>query len=375
LQGARRRVGQDPALVQRHDTIGVAEHDVHVVLDLDDGLDAHPRRCLHQHFHDRVLVTGAHAAGRLVQQDQLGRSAKALATSSSFLSPCGQRARRPAEAGAQTEQLGHRRDASHTSRSPASAPNRRAPRPRRATDGHRDRLADGEPGKHVDELEGARPGRAGQPHGVGAAHVLALEAHRAAAGATEPVSTLTSVVLPAPLGPTIETNWPAGIASVTPSSAVNVPYSFRTPTASSSIRPRARLRASSRPQQPTRDEDHEHGQDGAEHEAPVGGQRHHRILKEDEDDGAHHRAQEVVEATEQQHEDQVAGVGPVGQQRIGEPGRDRQQRAAHRPEHGRDDEGAETVPPGAHAERLGLGGILADGAQGTARTASGRCGA
>jgi len=42
-------------------------------------------------------------------------------------------------------------------------------------------------------------------------------------GASNPVSTLTSVVLPAPLGPTIDTNCPRPIVSVTPSSAQNVP--------------------------------------------------------------------------------------------------------------------------------------------------------
>ena len=39
----RRRVGEDPALVERDDAVGVAEDDVHVVLDLDDGLAARPR--------------------------------------------------------------------------------------------------------------------------------------------------------------------------------------------------------------------------------------------------------------------------------------------------------------------------------------------
>src|ERR1700758_3379527 len=40
LERGRRTVGQHAPLVEGHDAIGVAEHDVHVVLDLDDGLDA-----------------------------------------------------------------------------------------------------------------------------------------------------------------------------------------------------------------------------------------------------------------------------------------------------------------------------------------------
>src|SRR5919108_3597676 len=68
----RRRVGDDPALVERHDAVGVAEDDVHVVLDLDDGLEAHPPRRPDQDLHDGRLVARAHPAGRLVEQDDLG---------------------------------------------------------------------------------------------------------------------------------------------------------------------------------------------------------------------------------------------------------------------------------------------------------------
>jgi hypothetical protein len=42
-------------------------------------------------------------------------------------------------------------------------------------------------------------------------------------GTSRPVSTFTSVVLPAPLGPMIDTNWPGSMARLTPSSAQNVP--------------------------------------------------------------------------------------------------------------------------------------------------------
>src|SRR5258705_3795351 len=64
------RVGQHPTLVEGDDPVRVAEHDVHVVLDLDDGLQAHSPGRADQGLHYRVLVPGAHPPGRLVQQDR-----------------------------------------------------------------------------------------------------------------------------------------------------------------------------------------------------------------------------------------------------------------------------------------------------------------
>ena len=55
------------------------------------------------------------------------------------------------------------------------------------------------------------------------AMLSALEAHLALGRHSRPVSTLTSVDLPAPLGPTIDTNSPSPTASVTPSSAQKAP--------------------------------------------------------------------------------------------------------------------------------------------------------
>src|SRR6266446_3538515 len=65
-----RAAGQDRTLVHDHDALGILEDDVHVVLDhhggdplrADDGAD---------HIHDRRLLTGADAAGGLVQQEKL----------------------------------------------------------------------------------------------------------------------------------------------------------------------------------------------------------------------------------------------------------------------------------------------------------------
>src|SRR5215510_15255641 len=67
----RRGVGQHLALVQRDDAVGVAEYDVHVVLDLDDGTEPHTLRGAHEDVHHRMLVRRAHPARGLVEQDDL----------------------------------------------------------------------------------------------------------------------------------------------------------------------------------------------------------------------------------------------------------------------------------------------------------------
>src|ERR1700720_2348748 len=57
--GGGRRVGEHPALVERDDAVRVAEHDVHVVLDLDDRLEPHAPGRAHQDLHDGRLLGGA----------------------------------------------------------------------------------------------------------------------------------------------------------------------------------------------------------------------------------------------------------------------------------------------------------------------------
>src|SRR5213595_1170416 len=69
LERGRRAVGEHAAFVERDDPVGVGEDDVHVVLDLDDRLDADPFRGRHEGLHDGRLVLRAHAGGRLVEQD------------------------------------------------------------------------------------------------------------------------------------------------------------------------------------------------------------------------------------------------------------------------------------------------------------------
>src|SRR5439155_17221423 len=118
-------------------------------------------------------------------------------------------------------------------------------------------------------------------------------------GRSRPVTTLTSVVLPAPFGPTIETNSPSLTWKETSLSALNAPKVFETLTVSNKgvlsaagsgcISPPSTTPVGQRldrARQALRHEHHEQHQNRAHHEAPVLGDRHHEILQHHEDQRA-----------------------------------------------------------------------------------------
>jgi hypothetical protein len=80
-----RHIGQHPALLQGDDAVRVAFDEIHIVLDLDDAAHAGRFRRRDQDFHDRVLVAGRNAAGRLVQQDNGGIERKCAGDIEQFL--------------------------------------------------------------------------------------------------------------------------------------------------------------------------------------------------------------------------------------------------------------------------------------------------
>src|ERR1700732_3027506 len=112
-------------------------------------------------------------------------------------------------------------------------------------------------------------------------------------GRSRPVTTLTSVVLPAPLGPTIETNSPSLTLNEMLLRALNAPNAFEPLTVSNkgtagAASVRAVCISSSsiapvgekfdRARQALRQEDHQKHQHAAHHEAPVLRDRHDEIL-------------------------------------------------------------------------------------------------
>src|ERR1700730_9243808 len=116
-------------------------------------------------------------------------------------------------------------------------------------------------------------------------------------GRSRPVMTLTSVVLPAPLGPTIETNSPSLTLNVMLLSATNPPKDFETLMVSNrgaagaaSVRSGCISSRSMAPvgekldraRQALRHEDDEKHQHAAHHKSPVLRDRHHEILQHHE---------------------------------------------------------------------------------------------
>src|ERR1700730_11629662 len=148
-----------------------------------------------------------------------------------------------------------------------------------------------------------------------------------AVGRSRPVTTLTSVVLPAPFGPTIDTNSPSRTRKEISLSALNTPNALQTLTVSNSGAVSATAGRSScisslsippckkkldRARQTLRHEDNEKHQHYAHHKAGVLGDRHHEILQHNEDQCADRRAGKRSTAAKDGHEDQIARMGPIG---------------------------------------------------------------
>src|SRR6476660_335305 len=190
-----------------------------------------------------------------------------------------------------------------------------------------------------------------------------------AVGRSRPVATLTSVVLPAPFGPTIETNSPSLTWKETLVSALNAPKAFETLMVSNKVALSAACagRISPPPMTPIgqrldrarqalRHEHHEQHQHGTHHEAPVLGDRHHKILQHQEDQRADRGARERSAAAKHGHEHQIARMRPVSQFRIGQTGGDGKDGSADAAINGRDHEGRKPHPKNLHTDI----GVLAD---------------
>src|SRR5882757_3536825 len=195
-------------------------------------------------------------------------------------------------------------------------------------------------------------------------------------GRSRPVTTLTSVVLPAPFGPTIETNSPSLTRNETFLSALNTPNDFETLMVSN----RGALSAAwpgcisspsiapvddglDGPGQALRHEHHEEHQHATHDKAPVLRDGHHEILQYDEDQCADRRARKRATAAENRHEDEVARVGPVRQFGIGQSRRDGQNGSADTAINSGNHEGGQPHPENLYADIGGLAGVLAYRAQ------------
>src|SRR5712671_3273484 len=173
-------------------------------------------------------------------------------------------------------------------------------------------------------------------------------------GRSRPVTTLTSVVLPAPLGPTIEMNSPSLTLKEMSFKALNAPNDLETLMVSnrgSAMATPVRAGCISSPStalasekldgagQALRHEDHQKHQHATHHEAPILGDRHHKILQHHEHQSANRRASKAAAAAEHGHEHQISRMGPVSQLGVGQSGGDSQDGAADPTIDGRDHEG------------------------------------
>src|SRR4051794_37253076 len=266
-----------------------------------------------------------------------GLSAKALAISSSFFSPCdsveatvSSRGRKP-------------RTSATRSASACNTSSRRSDRNGLPTRRRREATATASVSRTVSAgkmltswNERDIPSRASS---TGPTPAISRPRKRTspAVGLNKPVTTLTSVVFPAPFGPTIETNSPSLTWNETLFSALNRPKVFETLMVSNSgAVTDARAGCISSPstapvgqcldgaRQTLRHEDHQQHQDAPHHKAPVLRDRHHEILQHHENQRADRRPCECSAAAKHGHEDQVARMGPIGEFRIGQSGGDRE---------------------------------------------------
>src|SRR6266850_728594 len=163
-----------------------ADDGVHVVLDLDDGLepDAPGRR--HQRLHDRGLVGGAHTRRRLVEQDDLGPQRECRGDVEQLLVALREVSREGAALVAQAEQLG---DLERLALHVAVARERRehpgaAPEP--GDDRGLQRLEHREVREDVNQLERSGHAEPCEPHRPEPVDRTLLEAHGAGGGRREP---------------------------------------------------------------------------------------------------------------------------------------------------------------------------------------------
>ena len=107
--------------------------------------------------------------------------------------------------------------------------------------------------------------------------------------------------------------------------------------------------------------DDDNGENGAENEAPVLGQRLQLILQQGERERADDRAEEVGEAAEHRHEYELARLRPVDQFGVGQSHAKAEDRSAGCAVCRRNDKGGEASAVHVNAEIFGLAGIVAHG--------------
>src|SRR6266850_1011199 len=181
LDGGGRGIGQHLALAEGDDPVRVAEDDVHVVLDLDDGAKPDPLRRLHQDVHDHVLVRCADAARGLVEQDDLRAQGEGRGHVEQLLVSLGQLAGESMRLVAETEERGDFQGVGVDLPVGAERGEKAGAAAEPRDDGGLEGLEHGELREDLDELEAPRHAEAREGDGADPGDVSALEAHGAPA--------------------------------------------------------------------------------------------------------------------------------------------------------------------------------------------------
>src|SRR5262245_15130258 len=131
-----------------------------------------------------------------------------------------------------------------------------------------------------------------------------------------PVTRLKNVVLPAPLGPMMAAIRPRSTFTLTPPTAMKPSKLLRTSrTSSTACAPQPARECLRRAGQTAGEHEEQHDEDHAQHERPglrIGGDL---LIEEDQHQRAKRRSVEGPHAAQQRHDEDLGGLGPVGEVR------------------------------------------------------------
>src|SRR6266436_890572 len=186
-----------------------------------------------------------------------------------------------------------------------------------------------------------------------------------ASGRRWPVMRLNSVVLPAPLGPMMALIDPRGTVKRTPLTAWKPSKLLRSPVTSSTRRPSPHSlpEGHERPGDAPGEDEEQHHQDGAEDERPVLGVGDDLLVEPDQHGRPEGGAEERAHAPEERHDQDLGGLGPVGE--IGEDTaiEDAEEPAGQPREGAREHEGGQLVAAHVDPDELGSLRVLPDGGE------------
>src|SRR5213593_4251892 len=186
-----------------------------------------------------------------------------------------------------------------------------------------------------------------------------------ASGRRCPVMRLKRVVLPAPLGPMMALIDPRGTLKLTPPTARKPSKLLRSLVTSSTGCPLPRPLAEgheSSGDAAGKDEE-KHHQDGAEDERPVLRIRDDLLVEPDEDGRSEGGAEECAHAAEEGHDQDLGGLGPVGEVGKHAAIEDAEETAGQPREGPREHEGGQLVAAHVDPDELGALRVLPDGGE------------